>query len=200
MKSIIFLPTLSLSLLFSCTTTKKSGVKDSNPNVVEKHTNLKLTSPPTNDGFIENILVGYPEYFSVILKNRREYNVQIIYTEINRDQSNRPVLKDHAFNLDANRYFYPASTVKLPAVVLALEKLNALNKAGLNRNTTMLTGTGFPGQTAIFNEPTAGDARPTIAQYIKNILMVSDNDAFNRIYEFLGPGYINDELRKKGFS
>jgi len=29
--------------------------------------------------------------------------------------------------------------------------------------------------------------------------MVSDNDAFNRLYEFLGQEYINDELHKKGY-
>ena len=30
--------------------------------------------------------------------------------------------------------------------------------------------------------------------------MVSDNDAYNRLYEFLGQEYINAELKKKGFS
>lgn len=29
--------------------------------------------------------------------------------------------------------------------------------------------------------------------------MVSDNDAFNRLYEFLGPEYINQELHKRGY-
>ena len=29
--------------------------------------------------------------------------------------------------------------------------------------------------------------------------MVSDNDAFNRLYEFLGQGYINAELHKRGY-
>lgn len=30
--------------------------------------------------------------------------------------------------------------------------------------------------------------------------MVSDNDAYNRLYEFLGQDYINTELKKKGFT
>lgn len=29
--------------------------------------------------------------------------------------------------------------------------------------------------------------------------MVSDNDAYNRLYEFLGPQYINEQLHKKGY-
>ncbi|RYY11518.1 MAG: hypothetical protein EOO04_35095, partial [Chitinophagaceae bacterium] len=36
-------------------------------------------------------------------------------------------------------------------------------------------------------------------QYIKQILLVSDNEAFNRLYEFLGQEYINKELAKKGY-
>jgi Beta-lactamase enzyme family len=30
--------------------------------------------------------------------------------------------------------------------------------------------------------------------------MVSDNDAYNRLYEFLGPRYINEQLHQKGYS
>ena len=33
----------------------------------------------------------------------------------------------------------------------------------------------------------------------KKILLASDNDAFNRLYEFLGQEYINNSLRKMGY-
>ncbi|HEY6063597.1 MAG TPA: serine hydrolase, partial [Chitinophagaceae bacterium] len=36
--------------------------------------------------------------------------------------------------------------------------------------------------------------------YIKKILLVSDNDAFNRLYEFLGQEYINNALHKMGYA
>ena len=42
--------------------------------------------------------------------------------------------------------------------------------------------------------------RPTIAHYIKKILLVSDNDAFNRLYEFLGQQYINTTLHQMGYT
>jgi hypothetical protein len=100
----------------------------------------------------------------------------------------------------AGNYFYPASTVKLPVVLLALQKLNALKDKGIDRNTSMLTETSFNGQTSVFNDPTSIDGRPSIAHYIKKILMVSDNDAFNRLYEFLGQDYINTEMKKKGYA
>ncbi|MDP9231009.1 MAG: glycoside hydrolase family 9 protein, partial [Bacteroidota bacterium] len=41
---------------------------------------------------------------------------------------------------------------------------------------------------------TAANGFPSIAQYIKKIFLVSDNDAYNRLYEFLGQQTINDKL------
>lgn len=149
--------------------------------------------------FLESLLQQYPQYFGPILNNRQSLNVQIIYTQINRQADGEPVLTPYHFNVNPDRYFYPASTVKLPIVLLALQKLNELKHKGINRNSTMLTETGYSGQSAVFNDPTTPDGRPTIAHYIKKILMVSDNDAYNRLYEFLGQDYINSELKKKGY-
>ena len=151
------------------------------------------------DGFLESIMSSYPQYFSEILKNRKELNVQIIYTQINRGLNGLPALQNHYFNVDAGKYYYPASTVKLPVVLLALQKLHELKDKKINRNTTMLSESAYSGQTSVYNDPTTTDGKPSIAQYIKKILMVSDNDAFNRLYEFLGQEYINTELKKKGY-
>ena len=87
----------------------------------------------------------------------------------------------------------------MPVAILALQKLNELKIAGLDRNTTMITGSDGNGQTEVMNDPSAADGRPTIAHYIKKILLVSDNDAFNRLYEFLGQEYINNNLHKLGY-
>jgi hypothetical protein len=87
----------------------------------------------------------------------------------------------------------------MPAAFLALEKLNTLNLPGLHRNSTMITGAEGPGQTAVYNDPTAKDGRPTIANYIKKIFLVSDNDAYNRLYEFLGQEHLNKRLHAMGY-
>ena len=63
----------------------------------------------------------------------------------------------------------------------------------------MITEADGEGQTAVYNDPTTADGRPTIAHYIKKILLASDNDAFNRLYEFLGQAYINNSLHKMGY-
>jgi beta-lactamase class A len=152
------------------------------------------------DSCMVNLLKEYPQFFDSILKYRKSWNVQIIYTEINRDRNNVPKFIDHYFNVDTSKYFYPASTVKLPTALLALQKLNELSATGITRNTSMITEAAYSGQSPIYNDPQTIDGRPSIESYIKRIFLVSDNEAFNRLYEFLGPQYINEQLHNKGFA
>ncbi|MEP2771136.1 MAG: serine hydrolase [Fulvivirga sp.] len=128
-----------------------------------------------------------------------KHEVQIIFTEINRDPLGKPAFNSHTFQLDSNKYFYPASTVKMPIAILALEKLNELAISGLDKHTTMLTDSAFSGQTAVLTDSTSENGLPSIAHYIKKLFIVSDNDAYNRLYEFLGQDYINEKLRAKGY-
>lgn len=160
----------------------------------------KAASPVVSDKpVIQNLLSQYPHWFDTLLSNKEEYRVQIIYTEIDRTE-NRNVFTDYYYNVDPTQYFYPASTVKLPVALLALQKLNELKISGLDMNSTMITEDAYSGQTSVHNDPTAEDGRPSIAHYIKKILLVSDNDAYNRLYEFLGQEYINNELHKMGYT
>ena len=169
------------------------------PDTPQTVTNTIPADSTKTDAFLENLLIANPQYFADILSHRKEWNTQIIYTQITRGANGMPSLKNYYFNVNPANYFYPASTVKFPVSLLALQRLNELKEKGIDRNTTMITETGNSSQTAVYNDPTSPDGRPTIAQYIKKILMVSDNDAYNRLYEFLGQEYINAELHKKGY-
>ena len=169
------------------------------PDTPQTVTNTIPADSTKTDAFLENLLIANPQYFADILSHRKEWNTQIIYTQITRGANGMPSLKNYYFNVNPANYFYPASTVKLPVSLLALQRLNELKEKGIDKNTTMITETGNSSQTAVYNDPTSPDGRPTIAQYIKKILMVSDNDAYNRLYEFLGQEYINAELHKKGY-
>ncbi|HEV8283245.1 MAG TPA: serine hydrolase [Chitinophagaceae bacterium] len=154
--------------------------------------------PEKGDSFITDFLHLHPQYFDSLLRNQDEYGIQIIYTQIDRKKNGKPLLTDHFFNIN-DKYFYPASTVKLPVALLALQELNRLKRKKIDINTSMITETAYSGQSAVYNDPTAADGRPTIAQYIKKIFLVSDNDAFNRLYEFLGQENINKSLHKLGY-
>ena len=158
-----------------------------------------LTDNTKTSPFLDSLLKQYPQYFDTVIRHKAAMNVQVIYTQINRDANGLPNFKHHFYNVDPANYFYPASTVKFPIVLLALQKLNGLKGKGIDKNTTMITETAFSGQTAVYNDPTVVNGKPSIAQYIKKILMVSDNDAYNRLYEFLGQDYINEQLHKKGY-
>ncbi|GCC53580.1 hypothetical protein SanaruYs_38250 [Chryseotalea sanaruensis] len=141
-----------------------------------------------------------PDKFQQILDSSDFYEVQIIYTQVNRDLENKPSFKSFYFNLDSGQYFYPASTVKLPAVLLALEKLRALNVQHLDKYTPMLHDSVYSGQSSVQKDTTSANSMASVAHYAKKILVASDNDAFNRLYEFIGQENFNKELRKKGYT
>lgn len=127
-----------------------------------------------------------------------KYRIQVIYTQIDRDAENRPTFTTYSYRVNAGEYFYPASTVKLPTALLALEKINGLD--GVDRDTPMLTGTSAEFQTPAAADMSSPTGLPSIGHYIRKILLVSDNDAFNRIYEFLGQEPLNEAMRSRGFS
>jgi hypothetical protein len=156
----------------------------------------KQQGTAANSPLLTNILNQYPAYFDSLLKHNDVWQIKIIYTQVDRKGSNKPVFTNYYFNIDPKQYFYPASTVKMPTAILALQRLNELNIPGLDKNTTMVTEAAYSRQDAVYNDPNSADGRPTIANYIRKIFLVSDNDAFNRLYEFLGQEYINNSLHK----
>lgn len=148
---------------------------------------------------MEELLASQPQRFATVLQDPAKYRVQIIYTQIDRDADNRPTFTSHTYGVNADQYFYPASTVKLPTALLALEKINALAIPGLTRDTTMLTGVASDWQTPALTDPSAPTGLPSIGHYVRKILLVSDNDAFNRLYEFIGQESLNASLQEKGY-
>jgi hypothetical protein len=127
-----------------------------------------------------------------------KYKVQVLYTQIDRNEKNEPEFTDFNFHLDDGIYFYPASTVKLPISILALEWLNEQKIEGINRESIMLTDSVRPSQIPAFYDSSSFKKLPSIEHYIKKILLVSDNDAYNRLYELLGQDYINSKMKEKG--
>ncbi len=159
-----------------------------------------LYSQKIDAQLLPELMKSQPEKFQFILDNADRLRVQILYTQINRDAFNRPSFQSYGFRINPNEYFYPASTVKFPASLLALEKINQLHRKGLTKHTPMLTEATFERHTPAKTDTTAPNGLPSVAHYIKKILMVSDNDAFNRLYELIGQEGFNEALRKKGYN
>jgi beta-lactamase class A len=155
--------------------------------------------PVLTSALLNGLLRQHPDRFDSLLRNNDQWQIKIIYTQVDRRGNNFPVLTNYYFNIDPQQYFYPASTVKMPTAILSLQRLNELNIPGLNKQTTLITEADYSRQDAVYNDPNSPDGRPTVANYIKKIFLVSDNDAFNRLYEFLGQEYINNTLHKMGY-
>jgi hypothetical protein len=135
-----------------------------------------------------------------VLARSDSFQYQIIYTRIERDKHNKPHFKNYYVHVNRDQYFNPASTVKLPTALVALEKINDMKVAGVNKYTPMLTDSSYSGQSKVLTDTSSEGGLPSIAQYIRKIFLVSDNDAYNRLYEFVGQQTLNEKLRSKGYN
>ena len=159
-----------------------------------------LDSLADDQNFIYQLLAEQNDtVVNEVINHPSRYELQILYTQIDRDSANRPSFTSHYYGIDSNTYFYPASTVKLPVALLALEKINELGVEGLDKYTRLRIDSAYSGQTRVEYDSTAENLKPSVAQYVRKIFVVSDNDAYNRLYEFLGQDYINDKLEAKSY-
>lgn len=148
--------------------------------------------------FLDSLLHTSPA-LAQVLNHPATYQLQLIYTKIDRDAHNVPHFTQHAYHLNPRQYFNPASLVKLPVALLSLEKLHTL-PSSITRNTILSTGIAWRCQTPVsFAAPADSDRQATVGNYIKRMLLVSDNLAYNRLYEFLGQKPLNDRLRQLGY-
>jgi len=159
---------------------------------------LSCTSQPDSFSW-DDILESEDSRFEKVIENKDKFELQIRYTQIDRDAKNYPQLTSHNYNVDTSAYFYPASTIKMPVSFLALQRMNELVSEGyvINRNTAIVHDSLRISQSKAVSDFTNQNNLPSIAQYINKVFVVSDNDAYNRLYEFLGQDYINNELKKK---
>ena len=143
-----------------------------------------------------------------VLKDPDTYRLQIIYTQIDRNKKGEPSFTHHTFRVDPNKYFNPASMVKMPLAFLALEKLHQLsspqkNEPGvpaLNRDTRIAFDSSYPRQVIMRKDGSAPGEIPTIGHLVKRAFLISENDPYNRFYQFMGQGPTNQILQTKGYS
>jgi len=95
-------------------------------------------------------------------------------------------------------YFYPASIVKLPVLLLALEWINESNNLSITENTPFIFNSKFSCIPKKSNSAYPVDLT-TISNCIKKILLVSDNNSYNNLFHLLGRDFIKKELKSKGF-
>ncbi|WP_338356079.1 serine hydrolase [Yeosuana marina] len=140
-----------------------------------------LSCTQKNEDPILEVLSSDNSKIKNVVDHIQDHEVQILYTEVKRN-GDSVSFQDYSFQVNDSVYFYPASTVKFPIAILALEKLNT-NKQ-INRDTPF----SVEGDTVV----------STFATEIKKIFAVSDNEAYNRLFEYLGQDDINAKLSERG--
>ncbi len=128
-----------------------------------------------------------------VYNNKNKYRLQVVYTHVEKkDQANAYL----TYSFNTGDYVYCASLIKLPIAVLALHKLNEL---GIHEDAILFTDSSEFCHHKMWRDTSSKSGYPSIAHYIKKMLLVSDNESFNRCFEFLGADYIHQQLAKWGF-
>ena len=125
--------------------------------------------------------------------------IQVIVASVINPKKHSQEIKYTSFRLDAEKYFYPASCVKLPVILLALEWLNEHKRDGIKINSEFELFSSYSCH-SFKSVSTDKDDLLTIENCIKKILLVSDNRSYNSLFDLLGRDYIYDKLKEKGFT
>lgn len=162
---------------------------------------IKVSAQHTTTPWLWQYLKEQPgKELATILKDTVRFRSQVVYIQIDRDENNIPLLTPHYLNYQPGLYFNPASMVKMPLAFLALEKLHRLSISGIDHTTPIAFDKSRPWQTALEEDSTAHSGKPSIGHFIKKAFLVSDNDAYNRLYQFLGQQQIHNHLWTMGYS
>lgn len=149
---------------------------------------------------LKNIMISTHPNIQAIFQNLADHELQINYTQIHRDSIGNPYFTSYNFQQADSTYFYPASTVKLPVALLALEKLEELQAAGFSIDiNTPFQIIDPKTQVILYNKDTTHpNGVLTIGHLIKKIFVGSDNEAYNYLFDFVGKAAINHRLSARG--
>ena len=148
-----------------------------------------LETNPIKSSFRKN------DFLKEIIKEKEDYEIQVLLTKI--DQYNSQVdFQEYKYQLDDNKYFYPASTIKLPIVVLALKKINELRSKGSEITLKSKIILNYKDD---YSELLIRDSITSFQNLIADVFLVSDNSASNILIDFIGYNYFNHEMENAGF-
>ena len=147
-----------------------------------------------NSNPIELVLKSDP-YLKEIIKDKEDYEIQVMLTKINHNNM-KIDFQNYQYQHDENQYFYPASTIKLPIVVLTLKKINELRSKGSD---ITLKSKIILNNVDNYSNFKLKDSITSFQNLIADIFLVSDNSASNILIDFIGYNYFNDEMQNAGF-
>ncbi len=141
------------------------------------------------------------------------HRLQVLIAEVVQ-RDGKPALERHGIRVDAE-YFYPASTIKLAAAVVACQELERIeadrlehaHDSGVEAEPDPHRGLrapmefipAFAGETAEAQDPTNLEGGTiTVGHEIRKLFIVSSNTAYNRLYDLAGQEPLNHAMWAAG--
>lgn len=147
-----------------------------------------MRPPAQNLNSLSALLASDPRLTHVAGEAPR-YRLQVVLGTLEPGPDGTSRLVQRGFRLD-EEYFYPASSIKLFAAIAALERLEGLRRTTglpLTVDTPLVYHPLFPGEERADRDPTnLAGGTITARHEIRKLFLVSDNEAFNRLYELVG--------------
>ena len=139
------------------------------------------------------IIKGKESVVDQVLANPAKYHLQINFTAVEEDQDK---IKLNDYSLYKDKYYYhPASLIKFPLALISLEMLTQFQEQY-----------GVDLQTPIQNKTCSCDfgtdnyvnhlKQPNLDHLYKEMLIMSNNEAYNFFYDFVGPTYFNKRMKE----
>ena len=135
-------------------------------------------APPVEDRWLADLLAQDPANRDLLADPAR-YRLQVLVTIVEPGAKTT----EHGYRVDAE-YTYPASAIKTFASVAALRELERMQSEG---------------HAVELDTPIVADGRFTLGDEIRKMQLVSDNRAFNRLYDFVGHRAMNELAWAMGF-
>lgn len=151
---------------------------------------------PIHDTLLRHILKGKDPLIDQVLNNPSKFEFQLIYTQIKRDQK-QIAFEEHSINKDS-AYFYPASLIKFPLAIVALEYLDSLKMKGVDPYSSLNINTCSCDEAT--NQYVRNSMNNNWDQFLREMLIMSDNDAYNLFFDLVGMHRFNQRMRSLGYN
>ena len=150
---------------------------------------------------LEALLVA-DERCKAIVTAAAEHRLQVLLAEPVENPDGTVGLVRSSFG-DAQRYFYPASSIKLCGAIALLQELNRYNLehgAALDLDSQMVIEPRFDGDVRVHaDESNVVGGVLTVRHVLRKLFLVSDNQAYNHCLEVVGQDGVNRAMWRAGF-
>lgn len=121
-----------------------------------------------------------------VFSHPEQYKLKIVLTQITTDKKGQKHQTTWGFRDTVKEYIYPASIAKIPLALSTIQFINEHSNFSKELSDILIDSSSYIKERTIYDD-------------IMLMLSASDNAAFNRLYNLVGPKYLNISLLKKGY-